>query len=97
MPRRWASAALAMLFASGLGFGGGRTSFRVGSTLINVTFWGGLIFYWRTAGFLEWPAIVRLWPCVFLTQLVVTLGAAVRRGGIDWTFSDFGGSGWRRW
>jgi hypothetical protein len=76
---------LGILFLLGWQFGLRRSSFLVGSVVINACFWGSLIYYCRAAEILPWPEIKRMWPFVLPTHLAIMLGAKLRRGPMDWT------------
>jgi hypothetical protein len=76
---------LGMLFLLGWEFGGRRSSFLVGSVVINASFWCSLVLYCRAAEILPWPEIEHMWPWVLPTHLVIMLGAKSRRGPMDWT------------
>ncbi len=68
------------LFIVGLVCGRTQGSFLVGSTLINAIVWSGLIIYSRGVLSIPWLDIVKMWPWVLPTHLVIVLGARIRRG-----------------
>ena len=76
---------LGILFLLGWEFCRRRSSFLVGSVVINASFWCSLILYCRAAAILPWPDIERIWPWVLPTHLAIMLGAKSRRGRMDWT------------
>jgi len=92
----WVVLPVTMLFIMGLVFGRTRGSFLVGSTLINAAVWGSLIVYSRESLRLPWPEILHMWPWVLPAHLVIMLGAACRRGDIDWIRAIPGTGGERR-